>query len=155
MRRLIFIYLGIACIASSCIRNKQVRYKDRMLGAWTIGEEVVQIQADGSTHEVSKSMEVGTISFAEPEFDEGVFLDYTLLLNNSSFSLHQQPFKTDESRSRAFLYYFYCNELFHCDLIATIEKDTRKEQVWSFFRQDNFNGQPTHRKTTWTLTKVE
>lgn len=116
-------------------------------------EVISNIYSDGSSQIESETENVGTLTLVPSEIEDGVFLEYTLELADGSFMWSAKPFKTDESRKRVFFYYFYCEELFGCDMVATIEEDSRKKQVWSFFRPTNQNGQPTHRKVTWTLTK--
>ena len=139
-------------VLSGCVRDDQVRFKNRMEGVWKIDEVIVLINQDGSTSPVSETDGVGTLILTRPEFDDGVFLDYSLSLTNSNYSWSNQPFKTDEARKRVFFYYFYCPDLFGCDMVATIEMDKRNEQRWSFFRQVS-QGNATHRKVTWTLTR--
>jgi len=120
-----------------------------MEGSWTIDETITHIYPDGQSEEVSSGKGIGTLLLEPPEFDEGVFLDYTLTLNNSSFTWSKKPFKTDEGRKRVFFYYFYCEELFNCDMVATIEEDEKSTQKWSFYRPEA----GYHRKVTWELTR--
>ncbi|MCB0736125.1 MAG: hypothetical protein KDC92_01335 [Bacteroidetes bacterium] len=146
--------LALAFLVTGCIRDKQFRYKRQMEGTWSISEVREHILYDGTTVPISSGDDIATLTLAKPEFEEGIFLDYSFALNTGAFAISGN-FKTDESRQRAFLYYFYCESLFGCDLIATIEEDKVNKQVWSFIRRDDYNGEPTHAHTTWTLTKVE
>lgn len=127
-----------------------------MEGTWDIVEEsIILINPDGTTETLSEKTDVGVLTLTEPVFDDGVFLDYTLTLNDGSFSWSLQPFKADEEAKRVFFYYFYCNDLFGCDMIATIESDKRNTQQWSFYRKTGAtSGSGTaHRKTTWVLER--
>jgi len=136
-------------LLQSCLRDDQVRFKNRMEGTWTINEAITRIYEDGSTEVISNTPNVGTLLLEPSDFEGGVFLDYTLTLNNSSFTWVQKPFKTGEGRKRVFFYYFYCEELFNCDMVATIEEDKRNSQKWSFYKNES----GFHRKVTWELSR--
>ncbi|MCB0705136.1 MAG: hypothetical protein KDC34_07490 [Saprospiraceae bacterium] len=149
---LVSIFLLLGCAKS------QLRYAKVMEGTWNIAEEtIILINPDGKTELVSQATDVGTLLLEEPILGDGIFLDYTIVLNNNPYTWVKLPFKTDDERKRVFFYNFYCGDVFNCDMSATIEVDKKDEQMWSFFRQDTAtSGSGTaHRKTTWTLRRVE
>lgn len=124
-----------------------------MEGTWNLAhEEIVVIMQNGTADTLSVKENVGMM-LLEPTATVGgsnVFLDFSLTLVNSNFRWVALPFKCDDARKRVFVYNFFCNDIFGCDLVCTIEKDTPTEQRWSFIKSLG-NGQ--HRKTTWVLVK--
>ena len=156
MRQYILPGILLLSLLFSACKSEQRRFNNRMEGTWNIANEtIVQIMPDGSTQVTSDTDNAGTLIIEEDDFELGkVFMNYSLSLTTSNFNWTQEPFKTDEERKRVFLYYFYCEDLFGCDMIATIEEDKPNRQVWNFFRQDgSVNGVTVHRKVTWTLEK--
>ncbi|MEM6262926.1 MAG: hypothetical protein AAGI38_10495 [Bacteroidota bacterium] len=145
---------ALSLLLMTACRAPQVRYANRLVGEWNIAtEKRVLVKADGKEEILVDTTNVGTLMLAETE-EDGIFLSYTLSLADGSFSIQDQPFKLDNYGKRAFFYYFYCSELFGCDMIATIEEDQKDRQVWSFFRRAGTTSQgPEHRKTTWFLER--
>jgi hypothetical protein len=147
----ILLWVGVSTLFLTGCKNQQERYPNRMEGTWNIAREIIEIiQTDGTTTLESDERNVGFFTFTSPP-DGVVFTNYSLVLNNSSFSINSEPFKCDEERKRVFFYYFYCLDLFGCDLVATIEEDGRNRQVWSFIRPTG--EEVNHRKVTWELEK--
>lgn len=146
-----YTLLLLPILLVGCLKDDQARFKDRMEGTWIIDETITHIYPDGRAEVASTTPSVGTLLLERSDFDDGVFLDYTLTLNNSSYSWNRKPFKTDEGRKRVFFYYFYCEELFNCDMVATIEEDKANSQVWNFYRVES----GYHRKVHWKLRREE
>lgn len=148
-RTLIFAFLLI--LLMGCDRT-QIRFNNRMVGTWKIArEKIVLINPDGSVDEVANRTDAGTLELYQEEFDR-FFMQYNLTLTYSNFRWTGKACKTDENNKRMNFYNFYCDELFGCDMIATIETNERDRQIWSFFRRaGSTTGGTAHRKTTWTL----
>ncbi|MFY0672744.1 MAG: hypothetical protein JXQ87_05045 [Bacteroidia bacterium] len=146
------IWLFILLFFQSCVRDDQTRFKNRMEGTWQMNEVIIHINPDGTSTQISETPIFGTLILQnDPNaIDVGIWLEYSITLNNSNFRWELLPFKTDEDNKRVFFYNFFCNELFGCDLVATIEKNERNLQQWSWIRPEA-NG--VHKKVTWTLTK--
>jgi hypothetical protein len=158
MKSLYLIYLSSLLsllLVSSC--NPQRQFINRMEGVWNIAqEEIVLINPAGSTDPVSSGTDIGVLTLEAGDFiDQSAgSLYYTLELTNSNFSWRDLSFKTDPERKRVFFYNFYCDDLFGCDMIATIIEDKPNQQVYSFIRRaGSTNGGSIHRKTTWTLER--
>jgi hypothetical protein len=133
---------------SGC-RNDQVRFRHRMEGSWNIAREtVILINPDGTTDLLVDDEDAGTLLLSEDALSDK-FLIYTLRLNRSNFQWAPNSMKCDEERKRVMFYFFYCGDIFGCDMNATIEEDMPDRQVWSFFRPVGDG----HRKVTWTLER--
>lgn len=129
----------------------QVRFNNRMEGSWNMAREtIVRINPDGTVDELANRVDAGIIEFSQDEFDN-FFVNYSISLNYDPFRWTDKSFKTDEKNKRAIFYNFYCEDLFGCDMIATIETNERDRQIWSFYRS---LGAGAHRKTTWTLVRM-
>ncbi|MEO1449297.1 MAG: hypothetical protein AAFV07_07185 [Bacteroidota bacterium] len=156
MSRSIYRFLlipALLVLLAGCDRT-QIRFNNRMVGTWNIArEKIVIINQDGSVDEVANRTDAGTIEFFQEEFDR-FFMQYNITLNYDPFTWREKPVKTDEQNKRMLFYYFYCEEQFECDMIATIETNESDRQIWSFYRSVSNNGQAAHRKTTWTLVAM-
>ncbi|RMG61690.1 MAG: hypothetical protein D6722_19345 [Bacteroidetes bacterium] len=140
----------VLLLALAACRPDQTRFIHRMEGTWTLAhEEVVHILPSGEVVPISEGQNLGTL-LLENNDDSRVFLDYTLTLPGVNFDWNQKPFKCDEARRRVFFYNFFCNEIFNCDLVATIQEDTPQRQVWMFIRPE---GNGIHRRVTWTFER--
>jgi hypothetical protein len=150
MKNIVFsIVIAGICGLQACLSGEQNRFNNRMEGTWQMDETVILINQDGSTTPVSETPAVGTL-LLQSNGASGIAMDYSLTLTNSTYTWEILPFKTDEDNKRVFFYYFFCNEIFGCDLVATIEKNERNLQQWSWVRPAG-NGQ--HKKVTWVLKK--
>lgn len=144
--------LLLVVLLTSC--DEQKRYVNRMEGSWNIArQETSVINNDGTVSDVEIITDAGTLLLTEPSGGSNLFLDYTLSLNFSTFTLSGLPFKTDEFNKRVFFYNFFCPDVFGCDWVGTIEEDQPGKQVWVFFRRTTTNGVQAHRKTVWTLER--
>ena len=153
----IFLPLFALLLMFGC-RSKEKKFIHRMEGVWNIAQEdIIRINPDGSVEQVSSGTDIGTLTLREGDgIDQSAnFLYYTIELASSNYSWRDLPFKSEEEQKRVFFYYFYCQDLFHCDMIATIEEDQANRQKWSFFRREGSgNGGTVHRKTTWVLERL-
>ncbi|MCB0637954.1 MAG: hypothetical protein KDC54_15100 [Lewinella sp.] len=151
-----FLLLGllVTLLLVGC-RDKQIRFSHRMEGTWEITREVITlIKPDGSTETTVDRENAGVLELNDDN-DDKFFLNYNLTVDGSNYSWVNLPFQCDEERKRVLFYYFYCDDIFGCDMIATIEEDKPRRQQWSFFRQSGSEpGGTVHRKVTWVLEKM-
>lgn len=135
-------------LLGSCIDRTQIRFVKRMEGTWQLAhEEQLQIFPDGSTDLLSEGDNLGTLTLTNP-FDSDLFLYYDLSIPGV-YSRSSDGFKIGEEGKRVFFYYFYCDDLFGCDLACTILENEANRQVWQFVRP-NAEG---HRRITWTFER--
>ena len=154
--RLLNTYACLACFLwlpfSACTPG-QVRYINQLQGSWNIAHErVILINPDGTTETLEDRDDAGTLLLTAQ--GDNYFLNYSLTVVGSNFTWVDKSFTTDEKQKRVLFYNFYCEELFGCDMIATIEERANNRQVWSFFRRaGSSSGGTIHRKTTWILER--
>jgi hypothetical protein len=147
--RLTFFLLALSLSLTSCLDRTQVKFVNRMEGNWELTqEEQIWIKPDGTTELLSEGTNLGTLTLTNPT-DSDLFLYYDLQIPGV-FSRARDGFKTGEEGKRVFFYYFYCDELFGCDLVCTIKENTENRQVWQFVRPYSSGG---HRRITWTFER--
>lgn len=152
MKQLIIFFLLTLTLFSSC--DEQRRYVKRMVGTWNIvQEDVRRINSDGTVDREATNLQIGTLLLTEPDFS-AILIDYSITFPGANFSRSGYGFKTDENAKRVFLYNFFCDDIYNCDWVGTIEEDETDRQVWTFYRgTTGANGAPAHWKYTWTLER--
>ena len=153
----------VAGVLGGC-RPEYVRDMRQLEGRWEIAKaEVLTINQDGSTS-VLEYENVGYIEITQDPFDSDgsgglkqAIMEYDDGVVRTSFNgyLHN-----DEDNKRLWMSYYFCNNIFNCDLSWDIERDGGRTQVWaSYFNDLTGRNQYSpgtalqHIKWTWTLKK--
>ncbi len=145
----IIILILATLLTSSCIDRTQVKFVKRMEGSWSlVKEEIALINPDGTTDLESESENIGSLTLTNPE-NSDLFLYYDLSIPGV-YNRARDGFKIGEEGERVFFYYFYCDDIFGCDLVCTIVENSSNRQVWQFIRP---RGNGVHRRVTWTFER--
>ncbi len=128
---IISVGLSIGC------KTDEEKYHVRLEGTWNIvSSQRTLIYSDGSVDLIEDLNDAGTITISEDQLAVGdESKSYSMSyqnVNGNSFS-PSGLMSADENRTRIFFYAALCRDIFGCDLIWTVEKETKNKQVWATY----------------------